>query len=74
MYKNFRSETIEMCYNNLVFNGEYIGTHSVRSAAAMSIFLDNVPVFLIVLVVRWSSGVKTFSAIDGDRRCKKYRY
>ena len=74
MYKNFRSETIEMCYKNLGFNGGYMGTHSVISVAAMSMFLDNVAVFLIMLVVRWSSGVKTFSAIYGDRRCKKHRY
>ena len=63
-----------MCNKNLGFNGGYMGTHLVISVAAMSMFLDNVAVFLIMLVVRWSSGVKTFSAIDGDRRCKKHRY
>ena len=34
---------------------EDIGTHSVRSAAAILMFLDNAPVFLIMLTGRWSS-------------------
>eukprot|EP00957_Ditylum_brightwellii_P039652 3000198-Ditylum_brightwellii.AAC.1 len=41
--------------DKLGFKAEDIGTHSIRLAAAMSMFLDNIPVFLIMLVERWSS-------------------
>eukprot|EP00978_Attheya_sp_CCMP212_P028823 scaffold100578_cov46-Attheya_sp.AAC.1 len=32
-----------------------IGTHSIRSAAAMAMYLAGVPVFTIMLIGRWSS-------------------
>jgi hypothetical protein len=32
-----------------------IGTHSIRSGAAMAMYLANVPVFTIMLIGRWSS-------------------
>ena len=51
----FRSAVRAMGEDKLGFKAEDIGTHSIRSAAAMSMFLDNVPVFLIMLVGRWSS-------------------
>ena len=34
---------------------EDIGAHSIRSGAAMAMYLDNVPVFSIMLIGRWSS-------------------
>ena len=37
------------------FKAKDIGTHSVRSGAAMAMFLDNVPIFLNMLARRWSS-------------------
>lgn len=40
---------------NLGFHHSKIGTHSIRSAAAMAMFLDNTPVFLIMLIGRWKS-------------------
>ena len=41
--------------DKLGFSSKDLGTHSVRSGAAMAIFLDNTPIFLIMLVGRWSS-------------------
>ena len=41
--------------DKLGFSSTEIGTHSVRSGAAMAMFLDNTPIFLIMLVGRWSS-------------------
>ncbi len=32
-----------------------IGTHSIRSGAAMAMFLGKCPVFLIMMIGRWSS-------------------
>ena len=39
----------------LGFGPEDAGTHSNRSAAAMAMYLANVPVFSIMLIGRWSS-------------------
>ena len=41
--------------DKLGFTPEQIGTHSLRSGAAMAMFLDNTPVFLIMLIGRWKS-------------------
>ena len=41
--------------DKLGFSPADIGTHSVRSGAVMSMFLDNSPVFLIMLVGLWSN-------------------
>ena len=41
--------------DKLGFTSVDIGTHSVRSGAAMAMFLDNTPIFFIMLVGRWSS-------------------
>ena len=41
--------------DKLGFKPHQIGTHSLRSGAAMAMFLDNTPVFLIILVGRWKS-------------------
>ena len=37
------------------FKCSEIGTHSLRSGAAMAMFLDNVPVYTIMMIGRWSS-------------------
>ena len=39
----------------LGFKPEDIGTHSVRSGAAMAMYLDAVPTFSIMMIGRWSS-------------------
>lgn len=39
----------------LGFSANEIGTHSNRSAAAMAMYLANVPVYTIMLIGRWSS-------------------
>ena len=40
---------------NLGFLPQETRAHSTRSGAAMDIFLDNAPTFLIMLIVRWKS-------------------
>jgi hypothetical protein len=42
--------------DNLVFKASEMGTHSIRSSAAMAMYLANVPVFTIMLISHWSSG------------------
>ena len=52
-----------LCLNGVVMIGETklgirrseIGTRSIRSGAAMALYLAGVPVFSIMLVGRWSS-------------------
>jgi hypothetical protein len=39
----------------LNIKAEEVGTHSLRSAAAMAMFLGGLPVYLIMLMGRWSS-------------------
>ena len=39
----------------LGFSINEIGTHSIRSGAAMAMYLDEVPVYTIMLIGRWSS-------------------
>ena len=34
---------------------EDVGTHSIRSGAAMAMYLEECPVFMIMLIGRWSS-------------------
>ena len=41
--------------SELGFHHSRLGTHSLRSAAAMAMFLDNTPIFLIMLIGRWKS-------------------
>ena len=42
-------------FDHLGFKDSDIGTHSIRSSAAMSMYLAGVPVFTIMLIGRWSS-------------------
>ena len=39
----------------LGFTKDEIGTHSIRSGAAMAMYLDGVPTFSIMMIGRWSS-------------------
>ena len=39
----------------LGFKVSEIGTHSIRSGSAMAMYLDDVPVYTIMLIGRWSS-------------------
>ena len=39
----------------LGFKVKEIGTHSIRSGAAMAMYLDDVPIYTIMLIGRWSS-------------------
>ena len=41
--------------DNLGFVADDLGLHSIRSGAAMSMYLAGVPVFTIMLIGRWSS-------------------
>ena len=41
--------------DHLGFHPNDIGTHSIRSVATMSMYLDGVPTFTIILIGRWSS-------------------
>ena len=52
---SFRSCAGSIGKDKLGFTPEEIGTHSTRSAAAMAMFMDDTPVFMIMLMGRWSS-------------------
>ena len=41
--------------DRLGFTIKDIGTHSIRSGSAMAVYLDNVPVYTITIIGRWSS-------------------
>ena len=41
--------------DRLGFKASEVSTHSIRSGAAMAMYLDNVPVFTIMLIGRWKS-------------------
>ena len=45
----------EIGLSKLGFTEDEIGTHSIRSGAAMAMYLDDVPVYTIMLIGRWSS-------------------
>ena len=51
----FRTNATKIGEDVLGFTPKDIGTHSNRSAAAMAMFLDDTPVFMIMLMGRWSS-------------------
>ena len=51
----FRCNADSMGKDRLGFTRNDIGTHSTRSAAAMAMFLDDTPVYMIMLMGRWSS-------------------
>ena len=41
--------------DRLGFKPNEIGTHSIRSGAAMAMYLDEVPVYTVMLIRKWSS-------------------
>ena len=41
--------------DQLGFTADEIGTHSLRSGAAMQMYLGEIPVYTIMLIGRWSS-------------------
>ena len=41
--------------DDLGFNVDDLGTHSIRSGAAMAMYLSNTPAYTIMLIGRWSS-------------------
>ena len=65
------------------FNIKDIGTHSIRSGAAMAMYLDDVPVYTIMIVGKWSSDaflryirrqVKQFSHNVSSRMIKNQHF
>jgi hypothetical protein len=52
---NLRSGARSLGSSHLGYSEMDIGTHSIRSAAAMAMYLAGVPVFTIMLIGRWSS-------------------
>ena len=55
MLRFFRKNANVMGKEKLGYDPADIGTHSIRSGCAMSMYLDNVPIYTIILVGRWSS-------------------
>ena len=53
--KALRAAALAIGSSTLGFNPQDIGTHSIRSGAAMAMYLDEVPVYTIMLIGRWSS-------------------
>ena len=51
----YRATALAMGEDELGFAPSDIGTHSNRSAAAMAMYLNGIPVYTIMLVGRWSS-------------------
>jgi hypothetical protein len=55
MLTHLRAVVIHVGEDNLGFKASEMGTHSIRSGAAMAMYLANVTVFTIMLIGRWSS-------------------
>ena len=55
LLSSFRSNAASIGKDKLGFKPEDIGTHSNRCAAAMAIFMYKKPVYMIMLMGRWSS-------------------
>lgn len=55
LLERLRSHAAAMGEATLGFKASEIGTHSIRSGAAMAMYLVGVPVFTIMLIGRWSS-------------------
>ena len=50
-----RSAAAQIGKDNLGFEPNDIGTHSIRSGSAMAMYLTKVPTFTIMMIGRWSS-------------------
>ena len=55
MRKSLRTAVFDIGEKKLVIKQEEIGTHSLRSGAAMAMHLAEVPVYTIMIMGRWSS-------------------
>jgi hypothetical protein len=55
MIQLIRAAARDIGKDRLGFDPEELGTHSIRSGAAMAMHLDNVQVYTIMLIGRWSS-------------------
>lgn len=55
LLKQLRRATKAIGKDNLGFTEDQIGLHSARSGAAMAMYLAGIPVYIIMLVGRWSS-------------------
>ena len=55
MLQALRSAALSIGEAKLGFHHSDIGTHSLRSGAAMAMYLDEIPVYTIMLIGRWSS-------------------
>jgi hypothetical protein len=53
--ERLRAAALAIGLDKLGYAPADIGTHSLRSGAAMAMYLSNVPVFTIMLIGRWSS-------------------
>ena len=51
---SFRSNAVSIGEDKLGFKPKDIGTHSNRCAAAMEMFMDDTPVYMIMIMGRWS--------------------
>lgn len=55
MVLSLRASVIAIGEDILGVSANDIGTHSIRSGAAMAMYLGECPVFTIMLIGRWSS-------------------
>lgn len=55
MINALRAAVVAVGEDKLGFKAEEIGTHSIRSGAAMSMFMGECPVYVIMMIGRWSS-------------------
>lgn len=55
LLKALRAAATVLTEARLGFKPDEIGTHSIRSGAAMAMYLDEVPVYTVMLIGRWSS-------------------
>ena len=53
--RSIRAAVIAIGEDKLGFKADDVGTHSIRSGAAMSMFLGEAHVFVIMMIGRWSS-------------------
>eukprot|EP00957_Ditylum_brightwellii_P166469 12671483-Ditylum_brightwellii.AAC.1 len=55
MINALRDAVVAIGEDILGFKKESVGTHSIRSGSAMSIYLRECPVYTIMMIGRWSS-------------------
>ena len=55
LLNKLRSAATAVGKDVLGFDASELGLHSIRSGAAMSMYLTGIPVFTIMLIGRWSS-------------------